>query len=169
MADQKRVAEIREYRKKPVVVQAVRFRGKANLSECARFCAGSEAWVDDAGRFVCAVGDANAIAIDTTEGIVAAREGDWIIRDAAGGYYLCKPDIFRASYEPADQGPGMGAELERLRARVKALEAIFAGHKIEAASSGTLNAHFRCAACYPLADGWPCATAKAWAVLDEKR
>jgi hypothetical protein len=28
--------------------------------------------------------------------------GDWIIKGVKGEFYPCKPDIFEATYEPAD-------------------------------------------------------------------
>ena len=40
--------------------------------------------------------------IGTLEGSMTAQHGDWIIRGVAGEFYPCKPDIFDASYEPAD-------------------------------------------------------------------
>lgn len=39
------------------------------------------------------------IAIDTLEGIMSARAGDWVIRGVKGEFYPCKPDIFDATYE----------------------------------------------------------------------
>lgn len=38
--------------------------------------------------------------IDTLEGTMSARAGDWIIRGVQGEQYPCKPDIFDATYEP---------------------------------------------------------------------
>lgn len=39
--------------------------------------------------------------IETLEGTMTARPGDWIIRGVKGEIYPCKPDIFAATYEPA--------------------------------------------------------------------
>ena len=44
------------------------------------------------------------IAIETLEGTMVAAAGDYIIRGVQGEFYPCKPDIFRATYEPVDQG-----------------------------------------------------------------
>jgi hypothetical protein len=41
------------------------------------------------------------IHINTLEGEMAARAGDWIIRGVKGEFYPCKPDIFTATYDPA--------------------------------------------------------------------
>lgn len=40
--------------------------------------------------------------IGTLEGEMCAAPGDWIIRGVKGEIYPCKPDIFAATYEPAD-------------------------------------------------------------------
>lgn len=45
-----------------------------------------------------------ALLIATLEGVMHASEGDWIIRGVQGEFYPCKPDIFAATYEPADGG-----------------------------------------------------------------
>jgi hypothetical protein len=39
--------------------------------------------------------------IQTLEGDMWARPGDWIIKGVQGEFYPCKPDIFEATYEPA--------------------------------------------------------------------
>lgn len=40
--------------------------------------------------------------IDTLEGGHIVCPGDWIIKGVKGEFYPCKPDIFEATYEPAD-------------------------------------------------------------------
>lgn len=42
------------------------------------------------------------ISIRTLEGSMAATVGDWIIRGVANEFYPCKPEIFAATYEPAE-------------------------------------------------------------------
>jgi hypothetical protein len=39
------------------------------------------------------------IAIDTLEGAMKARAGDFIIRGVRGEFYPCKPAIFASTYE----------------------------------------------------------------------
>ena len=41
--------------------------------------------------------------IHTLEGIMLAKEGDWIVRGIAGELYSCKPDIFEKTYEPVSE------------------------------------------------------------------
>jgi hypothetical protein len=60
-----------KFRKKPVVIEAVRHEGNEPL------------------------------AIETLEGTMLAMPGDWIITGVKGERYPCKPDIFEATYEPA--------------------------------------------------------------------
>lgn len=40
--------------------------------------------------------------IDTLEGGHIVCPGDWIITGVKGEHYPCKPDIFEATYDPAD-------------------------------------------------------------------
>lgn len=45
---------------------------------------------------------ANGMVIVTLEGAMTASPGDWIILGVKGEVYPCKPDIFEATYEPAE-------------------------------------------------------------------
>lgn len=87
---------IGNYRKKPVVIQAVRFRGPANVNECLEFIGAPREEGEDVDDFE------DGIEINTLEGTMTAGVGDWIIRGVQGEFYPCKPDIFEATYEPAD-------------------------------------------------------------------
>lgn len=40
--------------------------------------------------------------IQTLEGEMTAKPGDWIIRGVNGELYPCKPDVFEKTYEPVD-------------------------------------------------------------------
>jgi hypothetical protein len=42
--------------------------------------------------------------IDTLEGGHIVTPGDWIITGVKGEHYPCKPEIFAATYEPAEEG-----------------------------------------------------------------
>lgn len=81
-----------QYRKKPVVIEAVRMSIYMSMPE----------WLDkafDSGvvRFV--PGEC-AVKIETLEGTMTAQQGDWIIQGVQGEIYPCKHDIFEAGYEP---------------------------------------------------------------------
>ena len=54
----------------------------------------------DTGRVVAA--DNGRLLIHTLEGPLVAQPGDWIIKGVKGELYPCKPDIFEATYEPAE-------------------------------------------------------------------
>lgn len=47
--------------------------------------------------------DGPRICIATLEGVMVANPGDWIIQGVKGELYSCKPDIFEATYDPADE------------------------------------------------------------------
>lgn len=74
------------YRKRPVVVEAVRWTG-TNVSEIRDMFDFGVAFSDD------------RVVIATLEGVMVAEPGDWIIRGIAHEAYPCKNAIFEATYE----------------------------------------------------------------------
>ena len=46
--------------------------------------------------------DHDVLKIKTPEGLMTARDGDYIIRGVQGEIYPCKPDIFKMTYERVD-------------------------------------------------------------------
>ena len=86
--------EPRKYRKKPVVIYAMQYKGY-NAREILQFI-GKDA------RFP--VTDEMIIVIETEEGDMVASIDDWIIRGVKGEFYPCKPDIFEMTYEDATIG-----------------------------------------------------------------
>lgn len=86
-----------KYRKKSVVIDAWKFEaGNPNMPP---------AWLGDVhseANDVVFGGDGETIYIATLEGTMTARDGDYIIRGVKGEFYPCKPDIFEATYEPAE-------------------------------------------------------------------
>jgi len=81
-----------KFRKKSMVIEAVRWEGN-NLSEIQAFYKPDSILIG------------NQICIVTLEGRMKADIGDWIIKDDKGKFYPCKPDIFKATYEPAKEKP----------------------------------------------------------------
>jgi hypothetical protein len=79
---------IMRYRKKPVVIEAVRLT-EDNLMDVWR-------WVS-----IGVHGDIakRQIVIHTLEGDITAQLGDYVIKGIKGEFYPCKADIFEASYE----------------------------------------------------------------------
>lgn len=81
------------FRKRPVVIEALLFDG-TNVDECLAFIGAPREEGEDAEDF-------DTIDIDTLEGTMETRQGDWIIKGVQGEFYPVKPDIFEATYEPA--------------------------------------------------------------------
>lgn len=102
-----------KFRKKPVEVEAVQLTW-ASWSEMCEFAGvgrldegkpeGCYIKLDEAGNISSSDGpdERNEIGlrVPTLEGLMLARENDWIIRGIAGELYPCKPNIFEAAYEP---------------------------------------------------------------------
>lgn len=86
-----------KYRKKPIVIEAVRFDGtESSVSEFLN--RGFESpFINPSVSFKLGGGEC---LISTPEGVMAAKTGDWIIRGVKGELYPCKPDIFKSTYEP---------------------------------------------------------------------
>jgi hypothetical protein len=76
-----------KFRKKPVVVDAIQWTGD-NLHDVEKFC-------PVIGR----IENEYALHIETLEGVMTARCGDWIVKGTRGEFYPVKPDIFEATYE----------------------------------------------------------------------
>ena len=91
----------KNYRKKPVVIQAMRMAGDtADLH-------GVYKWVEGRKPF-----PESGVSIDPRDGrmIIATLEGlhwvdlgDWVIRGVAGEFHPCKAPIFSETYEQEDQ------------------------------------------------------------------
>jgi len=82
-----------KFRKKPVVIEAVRWTG-TNHGEIAVLV--GDAWPGD----VAPNPPGDDLIIDTLEGEMRCQVGDWLVKGIKGEFYPCKPDIFEASYEP---------------------------------------------------------------------
>lgn len=87
------------FRKKPVVIQAVQFDGSSSgIGEIKAWMQTGEhkrgeVRTQDCGR---------VLEIETLEGVMTAQPMDWIIKGVKGEFYPCKPDIFAATYEAAE-------------------------------------------------------------------
>lgn len=90
-----------KYRKKPVVIEAMRWMGN-NTREVALWvdpdleplAMPEDWWISQRHD-----GEIASLVIPTLEGDHHAQVGDWIIRGVAGEYYPCKPEIFEKTYE----------------------------------------------------------------------
>ena len=85
---------IKKYRKKPVVIEAVEFKGFENIEEVQKFMKGNIKL-----NFPSDNEDDVHMLIETLEGTMIAKVGDYIIKGVNGEYYPCKADIFHKTYE----------------------------------------------------------------------
>lgn len=79
---------VKQYRKKPVVIEAIEWTG-SNLFDVCAFI----------GPSCKLTGRTKELTIITLGGIMTAAIGDYIIKGVKGEFYPCKPDIFEATYE----------------------------------------------------------------------
>lgn len=86
----------RKYRKKPVVIEAMHLNESTNPHEVADWCGGRLSYPGFIG------GGPIWVEVDTLEGVVTAKPGDYVIRGVHGEFYPVKPEIFRETYEVAD-------------------------------------------------------------------
>lgn len=95
-----------KFRKKPIVIEAVKvpYREYADLplvfNEVPNWL--QEAVSDGILRPEFRSEDYWYYIIKTIEGEMSGGPDDWIIRGVKGELYFCKPDIFEATYEPAE-------------------------------------------------------------------
>lgn len=80
-----------KYRKKPVIIDAIQWTGE-NSDEAFWF-AGPFIYVDLHDELV----------IQTLEGNLRAKVGDYIIKGVNGEVYPCKPGIFEKTYERVEE------------------------------------------------------------------
>lgn len=84
------MSKVKQYRKKPVVIEAIQFDGTLESAHAITKWAGSPFdWS----------GNQETLIIPTLEGDHTASKGDYIIKGIKGEFYPCKPDIFEATYE----------------------------------------------------------------------
>ena len=109
-----------KFRKKPVVIEAMKWTG-ANVEEMlawfsqiiknsstlmAEVASGNELVVENDAKTHKVTFDMTQkptikLLIKTLEGTHEASHGDWVICGVKGELYPCKPDIFEQTYEPA--------------------------------------------------------------------
>ena len=84
--EEKENPRVRKYRKKPVVIEAIRFTTVEALKK-----AFPDIFVYKKYK--------KKVVIQTLEGEIVISKGDYIIKGIKGEYYPCKPDIFEDTYE----------------------------------------------------------------------
>lgn len=91
---------IKRYRKKPVIIEAMKYT-EDNYEEAIAFV-GEENCIAIANRRSMNPNKKEAIVtllIKTLEGNMLVSNGDYIIKGVNGEFYPCKPDIFDKTYE----------------------------------------------------------------------
>jgi hypothetical protein len=81
-----------QFRKKPVVIEAVQWNFGDNPLECMKPYSAS--LIDEFPRYK------GFYFIETLEGVRHVSDGDFVIKGVAGEFYPCKPDIFQRTYDP---------------------------------------------------------------------
>jgi len=85
-----------KYKKKPVVVEAVQWKGN-NIKEIKQFVDNDK--LAEPAEFC----EVKNLIIKTLEGDMIAPIGDYIIKGVNGEYYPCKPNIFEKTYEKVEE------------------------------------------------------------------
>lgn len=88
------MSNVKQYRKKPVVIEAMHFKTNNDDGTCM---AEIQEWVT-VNNGVCRNDNTN-LFIKTLEGEMRASVGDYIIKGVQSEFYPCKPGIFEATYE----------------------------------------------------------------------
>lgn len=85
------MSEVKQYRKKPVVIEAMRLG--------SNFTPDKEAVVQFAAPHAHIDAKYGYLFISTLEGEMRVSAGDYVIKGVNGEFYPCKPDIFHKSYD----------------------------------------------------------------------
>ncbi len=78
-----------KFKKRPVEIEAIQYV-VTNAEEIHNFVGGIR------------MGQ-GFVEIHTLEGDMRAVNGDYIIKDINGEFYLCKPDMFEQTYDPIEE------------------------------------------------------------------
>lgn len=87
-SERNRARLIKQYRKKPVIIEAVKYTAEKHNQIQEEFCGQLEVHLIDLSVYV-----------RTLEGAMKVDEGDFIIKGVKGEFYPCKADIFEATYD----------------------------------------------------------------------
>lgn len=81
---------MKRYVKKPIAIEAMQLTNES-IQDVVD-------WIHDTDTRAYWAGE-NNIMIETLEGDMLAREGDYVIRGVRGEFYSCARDIFEETYE----------------------------------------------------------------------
>ena len=97
---------MKNYVKKPVVVQAVEYDG-ANKEEIEGFVG------KKLDTVYTELKEPLELKIPTLEGGMKVSKGDYVIKGIKGEFYPCKPDIFKSTYNVIEDNNGILSEGEK--------------------------------------------------------
>jgi hypothetical protein len=96
-----------KFRKKPVVVDAIRFEYSASgIEKLKEFCGDALGSVNKL-RHPKAIGEAEIRTLEDGVHLTVkhiATEGDWVVKGVQGEFYAVKPSIFAETYEEVKEG-----------------------------------------------------------------
>lgn len=83
--------KVEKYIKKPIAIEAMQWTG-LNRSEILKFCTACHVLITNDT-------DKPELKIQTLEGTMSSRIGDYIIKGVEGEFYPCREDIFLKTYK----------------------------------------------------------------------
>ncbi len=86
-----------KFRKKPVVIEAMKFLGGFSVDEM------EVEWGDPFVNVISYNDFTNDLRIRTLEGLMRVGHGDFVIKGVEGEFYACKTSVFEKSYEPVEE------------------------------------------------------------------
>lgn len=94
---------IKKYIKKPIPIEAVQFTGDNGVwiqqNFCPKFKGKLQMWTDPTEKLDTVVQQMFSCWIETLQGNMAVKVGDYVIKGIRGQFYSCDRDIFRESYD----------------------------------------------------------------------
>lgn len=91
-----------KFRKKQVVIEAITFDELVEHGRTQTTDTNGMPWSFNYGGHPVTHENDNCYLIPTLEGTMRFERGDMLITGVKGEIYPCKPDIFEATYEPAE-------------------------------------------------------------------
>lgn len=86
-----------KYRKRPIIIEAMQWNGNQDDHALGLFVP-HNLWCRNSEGLPCIK------TLESGEGFHIVSAGDWVICGVQGEFYPCKPDIFEATYELAEDG-----------------------------------------------------------------
>lgn len=93
-----------KFRQKPIIVEAIQFRANyKGAQEIIDWVNKETGWSPDLNTDPPVMYYYGDLTIRTPEGDLHASDKDWIVKDVNGGFFPCKPDVFKKTYEKAEE------------------------------------------------------------------